>query len=77
DAAASVLVCANGYFRRGKPVRMLADALAAADACESVQHVVVVDRLGNGSYEGEEPGGHYALRDYATLAATTPEASGD
>ena len=77
DAAASVLVCANGYFRRGKPVRMLADALAAADACESVQNVVVVDRLGNGSYEGEEPGGHYALRDYATLAATTPEAPGD
>ncbi len=77
DAAASVLVCANGYFRRGKPVRMLADALAAADACESVQHVVVVDRLGNGSYEGEAQGGHYALRDYATLAATPPEVPGD
>ncbi|MBL8467034.1 AMP-binding protein [Methyloversatilis discipulorum] len=70
DAAATVLVCANGYFRRGKPVRMLADALAAADACESVQHVVVVDRLGNGPYAGSEHGGHYDLCDYATLAAT-------
>ncbi len=70
DAAATVLVCANGYFRRGKPVRMLADALAAADACESVQHVVLVDRLGNGPYAGSEHGGHYDLCDYATLAAT-------
>jgi acetyl-CoA synthetase len=70
DAAATVLVCANGYFRRGKPVRMLADALAAADACESIQHVIVVDRLGNGPYAGSEHGGHYDLRDYAELVAT-------
>ncbi|WP_019918109.1 AMP-binding protein [Methyloversatilis discipulorum] len=75
DAAATVLVCANGYFRRGKPVRMLADALAAADACESVQHVVVVDRLGNGPYAGSEHGGHYDLCDYATLAATPADPS--
>ncbi|HNS66925.1 MAG TPA: anaerobic ribonucleoside-triphosphate reductase, partial [Mesotoga infera] len=58
---------------RGKPVRMLADALAAADACESVQHVVVVDRLGNGPYAGSEHGGHYDLCDYATLAAPCPK----
>ena len=75
DAAATVLVCANGYFRRGKPARMLADALAAADACESVQHVVVVDRLGNGPYAGSEHGGHYDLCDYATLAATPADPS--
>lgn len=75
DAAATVLVCANGYFRRGKPVRMLADALAAADACESVQHVVVVDRLGNGPYAGSEHGGHYDLCDYATLAAAPADPS--
>lgn len=75
DAAATVLVCANGYFRRGKPVRMLADALAAADACESVLHVVVVDRLGNGPYAGSEHGGHYDLCDYATLAATPADPS--
>lgn len=75
DAAATVLVCANGYFRRGKPVRMLADALAAADACESVQHVVVVDRLGNGPYAGSEHGGHYDLCDYATLAASPADPS--
>lgn len=75
DAAATILVCANGYFRRGKPVRMLADALAAADACESVQHVVVVDRLGNGPYAGSEHGGHYDLCDYATLAATPADPS--
>ncbi|WP_430434152.1 AMP-binding protein [Methyloversatilis sp.] len=75
DAAATVLVCANGYFRRGKPVRMLADALAAADACESVQHVVVVNRLGNGPYAGSEHGGHYDLCDYATLAATPADPS--
>lgn len=75
DAAATVLVCANGYFRRGKPVRMLADALAAADACESVRHVVVVDRLGSGPYAGSEHGGHYDLRDYATLALTPADPS--
>ncbi len=76
DAAATVLVCANGYFRRGKPVRMLADALGAADACESIAHVLVVDRLGTGPCEGNEPGGHYDLRDYATLAATVAPAGG-
>lgn len=75
DAAATVLVCANGYFRRGKPVRMLADALAAADACESVRQVVVVDRLGSGPYAGSEQGGHYELRDYATLALTPADPS--
>ncbi|NMG75208.1 AMP-binding protein [Aromatoleum diolicum] len=49
DCDARVLVCANGYYRRGKRVPMLADARAAARACPSLRQLVVVDRLGTGS----------------------------
>jgi acetyl-CoA synthetase len=67
DAGASVLVCANGYFRRGKPVRMLTDALGAADACDSVRHVVVVDRLGTGLAAATPGAGHYGVQDYGRI----------
>ncbi|HJV28441.1 MAG TPA: AMP-binding protein [Aromatoleum sp.] len=48
DCEARVLVCANGYYRRGKRVPMLAEARAAARASPSLRHLVVVDRLGIG-----------------------------
>lgn len=46
DCEPVLLVCANGYFRRGKAVPMLADARKAAANCPSLRHMLVVDRLG-------------------------------
>ncbi len=46
DAEASVLVTADGFWRRGQPVRMKAVADEAAAQCPSLRHVVVVSRLG-------------------------------
>ncbi|WP_407278851.1 AMP-binding protein [Aromatoleum evansii] len=55
DCDARLLVCANGYYRRGKRVDMLADARAAVRECPSLRHLVIVDRLGTGlrAQEGE------------------------
>lgn len=46
DSEASVLVCADGYYRRGKRVDMLGEAREAAGDAPSVKTVVVVPRLG-------------------------------
>jgi len=46
DAGAKVLVTADGFFRRGRPVAMKAIADEAVAASPSVAHVVVVRRLG-------------------------------
>ncbi|MGH2499424.1 MAG: AMP-binding protein, partial [Candidatus Limnocylindria bacterium] len=46
DCEASVLICADGFHRRGQVVPMKATADAAADAAPSVRTVVVVERLG-------------------------------
>jgi acetyl-CoA synthetase len=46
DAGATVLVTADGFFRRGKHVDMKATADTAADAVPAVRHVVVVSRTG-------------------------------
>jgi acetyl-CoA synthetase len=76
DCDAKVLVCANGYFRRGKEVPMLADARAAARACPSVRHLVVVDRLGRGPDAAADRGaGGTACTevDFLTLLATPAE----
>ncbi len=87
DCEASVLVCANGYFRRGKEVPMLADARSAAHACDSVRHLVVVDRLGRGPKVGECEGegvppettggeaASFAEVDYRTLLASRPDSA--
>src|SRR2546425_8238132 len=45
DADAKVLVCADGFYRRGQVVAMKETADAAADAAPSVKDVVVVRRL--------------------------------
>lgn len=76
DAGACVLACASGYQRRGRPVRMLGDALAAAEASESVRHVIVVDRLQMG-LDVRRPGMRpYGVLDYRTLTDRSPDGSG-
>jgi acetyl-CoA synthetase len=50
DCEAKVIVTADGFYRRGQVVNMLRTADAAARACPTVQHMLVVQRVG--SYEG-------------------------
>src|SRR5436190_3029620 len=45
DAEAKVLICADGFYRRGQVVAMKETADAAADAAPSVKDVIVVRRL--------------------------------
>ncbi len=49
DSGATVLVCADGYLRRGKRVDMLAEARTAAARCPQLRDVVVVARLAPGT----------------------------
>ncbi|MDR6226030.1 AMP-binding protein [Desmospora profundinema] len=46
DCEAKVLITADGFLRRGKTVNMKEEADKAAEQSPSVQHVVVVRRLG-------------------------------
>jgi acetyl-CoA synthetase len=46
DAEAKVLICADGFYRRGQVVPMKETADLAADGAPSVDAVVVVDRVG-------------------------------
>jgi acetyl-CoA synthetase len=46
DAEAKVLVCADGFFRRGSVVAMKEVAEEAAEMSPTVRHVVVVRRIG-------------------------------
>ena len=46
DCEASVLICADGFSRRGQVVAMKETADAAADAAPSVRRVIVADRVG-------------------------------
>ncbi|MCB0977288.1 MAG: AMP-binding protein [Acidimicrobiales bacterium] len=46
DADAKVLICADGFLRRGKPVPMLETARDAAGRVPTVESLVVVGRLG-------------------------------
>src|SRR5438309_1099772 len=46
DAEAKVLICADGFYRRGQIVNMKETADSAADGAPSVGTVVVVDRMG-------------------------------
>jgi acetyl-CoA synthetase len=47
DSEAKVIVTADGYYRRGKVVAMKEIADAAAATSPSVQHLLVVRRMGN------------------------------
>ena len=46
DAEAKVLICADGFYRRGQVVAMKETADSAADGAPSVDAVIVVDRVG-------------------------------
>ncbi len=46
DCEASVLICADGFYRRGRLVPMKEVADAAADAAPTVRQVVVAERVG-------------------------------
>jgi acetyl-CoA synthetase len=46
DAEATVVITADGFWRRGQRVAMKTVADEAADAAPSVRHVIVVSRLG-------------------------------
>jgi acetyl-CoA synthetase len=46
DADAKVLICADGFYRRGQIVKMKEVADEAADGASSIDAVVVVDRVG-------------------------------
>ena len=47
DAEARTLITADGFWRRGQPVSMKPVADLAADASPTVEHVIVVPRLGS------------------------------
>jgi acetyl-CoA synthetase len=46
DAGAKALLCADGFYRRGKPVPMLATALEAVAGVDTVETLFVVPRVG-------------------------------
>ncbi|MFD2925690.1 AMP-binding protein [Halobacillus naozhouensis] len=43
-AESKVLITADGFYRRGKSINMKDEADQAADACETLEHVIVVER---------------------------------
>jgi acetyl-CoA synthetase len=67
DADAKALITADGFYRRGHQVEMKEAADEAADRSPSVEHVIVVKRLGR-----ETPWNDQRDRDYATLVAEQP-----
>lgn len=46
DARAKILICADGFYRRGRVVAMKAVADEACQQVQSIQHMVVVRRVG-------------------------------
>ncbi|MGD9520783.1 MAG: AMP-binding protein [Tepidiphilus sp.] len=71
DGEAKVLVCADGFLRRGKAVPMLEEARAALERSPSVRHLLVVGRLD--ALRGAPPAGaHWQEHDYAALLAASP-----
>lgn len=49
DCQAKVLITADGFFRRGKRIDMLNEVERVAELCSSLQHFLVVDRIGDQS----------------------------
>jgi len=68
DARAVALITADGFLRRGQPVRMKEIADAAADAAPTVRHVVTWSRL---DPSGPAPAGGRAVR-WEDLVAGQP-----
>lgn len=77
DAEASVIVTADGFWRRGQPVPMLPVARRAAEISPTVRHLIVVSRLGAGVPGAEGPASSATRAEHhwgALLAAQTAEA---
>jgi acetyl-CoA synthetase len=54
DAGAAALVTADGFYRRGRPVPMLATAIDAVDRVDTVETVVVIPRLGGSDVDSRD-----------------------
>lgn len=53
DAEASVLICADGFVRRGKPIALMPTGVALMDRVPSLKHLVTVSLLGAAPAECE------------------------
>ncbi|MGH2449917.1 MAG: AMP-binding protein [Candidatus Limnocylindria bacterium] len=73
DCEASVLICADGFHRRGQVVAMKETADAAADGAPTVRTVVVAERLGRPFARRERD----VLWREVVARATDPVAPGD
>jgi acetyl-CoA synthetase len=62
DAGAKALLCADGFYRRGKPVPMLATALEAVAGVDTVETLFVVPRVGTPLPPDGGGGGPVAVR---------------
>ncbi|MCB1954895.1 MAG: AMP-binding protein [Rhodocyclaceae bacterium] len=67
DSEAAVMVCADGYLRRGRSIAMLSEARAAAALAPALTDLVVVPRLG--TPWSSNPHGHWREWDYRSLVA--------
>jgi acetyl-CoA synthetase len=68
DAEAAVLLCADGFYRRGQVVRMKETADQAVAASPSVRHVVMLRRVGR-----EVPWTPGRDHDWSELVAAEPD----
>ncbi len=67
DSGARVMICADGYLRRGRHVEMLAEARAAARLAPDLAHLLVVPRLGTPWADAATP--RWREWDYPSLLA--------
>ncbi|GAB3028001.1 AMP-binding protein [Natronobiforma cellulositropha] len=72
DADARVLFTADGFQRRGSPVALKRVADDAIEEAGSVEHTVVVDRLGSRDEAGARDGAEGAERDAGAKALECP-----
>ncbi|MBS0512836.1 MAG: AMP-binding protein [Proteobacteria bacterium] len=66
DSGAKLLVCADGYLRRGRQVDMLGEARRAAERAPALEAMVVVARLGGGRWP-EHGAAHWRETAYRDL----------
>ena len=71
DAESEVVVTADGAYRRGTVVPLKQNVDAALDNCPSVEHVVVVDHVGERSKAGFVEGRDYRWHDLMEKADTS------
>ena len=75
DGGARVMVCAEGYLRRGRQVDMIAEARAAAALSPQLSELVVVSRR-RGAGPAAPAGSHWREYDYQRLVDTTAGQAG-